>query len=862
MVSGVVAATPGLAAQLVLGGPPGSGAFGATVTVLANGNFVVTDPGFDAPGPIPNVGAVHLFHADGTLLSTLVGTRAGDAVGNGGVFVLANGNFVVRSSVWDNGAAVDAGAVTFGSGSTGISGAVSAANSLVGSQAGDAVGNVGLVLLANGNYLVRSPFWNSGAISNAGAVTWASGSSGVSGPVSSANSLVGSHAEDQVGDEVTRLSNGNYVVTSAIWDNGGVVDAGAAIFGSGTAGVAGTVSAANALVGTQAGDQVGAAAIALVDGDYVVASPNWRNGTVADAGAATFGSGVAGIHGAVSAANSLVGTRSGDRVGSSIAALSNGHYVVVSPSWDDGMSVDVGAATFASGASGLTGVIDASNSLVGSASGDRIGLFGVVPIATGSYVVRSPLWNHGAIVDAGAVTWGSGAGGVSGVVSVENSLVGTSGNAQVGSAGVAVLDNGDYVVNSPTALGNLGAVTFGPGAGGVSGPVSSANSLVGSTPGDGAESVIVPLANGGYLVSSPRWDHAGIVDAGAVTFGTPGTGVAGAIQPGNSLVGTRAADAVGFPAPVPLRNGNYVVLSAGWDRGNVVDAGAATFGSGSTGVLGAISPGNSLVGAQPGDRVGARALALADGDYVVASPLWNDGPRVDVGAATFASGIGGLSGEVSAANSLVGSSNSDQLGAQIGAAFDNGRYAVVASLWDDGALTDAGAITLGLEDGSVTGPVDPQHSVSGSIAGAGLNQVFAYDAERNQLVVGQPNANRVVLHRTGAATSILITGDTPDPSAAGQAVAFTAIVESSSSFPSDGGVRFRSDSGETCSDSTPTTSGPQTAEFSCSVVFTTAGSLEVIAEYLGSVRFAYSASAVELHMVGGDALFVDGFESP
>ena len=56
--------------------------------------------------------------------------------------VLSNGNYVVRSPDWDNGAAADAGAVTWGSGTTGITGTVSAANSLVGSTAGDQVGYV------------------------------------------------------------------------------------------------------------------------------------------------------------------------------------------------------------------------------------------------------------------------------------------------------------------------------------------------------------------------------------------------------------------------------------------------------------------------------------------------------------------------------------------------------------------------------------------------------------------------------------------------------------------------------------------------------------------------------------------------
>lgn len=39
------------ATQTDIPGPPGSGAFGTTVTVLPNGNFVVIDPSFDQITP-------------------------------------------------------------------------------------------------------------------------------------------------------------------------------------------------------------------------------------------------------------------------------------------------------------------------------------------------------------------------------------------------------------------------------------------------------------------------------------------------------------------------------------------------------------------------------------------------------------------------------------------------------------------------------------------------------------------------------------------------------------------------------------------------------------------------------------------
>ena len=49
-------------------------------------------------------------------------------------------------------------------------------------------------------------------------------------------------------------------------------------------------------------------------------------------------------------------------------------------------------------------------------------------MTNGNYVVRSALWDSGTILDVGAVTWGNGTSGVSGVVSSSNSIVGQTAN--------------------------------------------------------------------------------------------------------------------------------------------------------------------------------------------------------------------------------------------------------------------------------------------------------------------------------------------------------------------------------------------------------------------------------------------------
>ena len=202
------------------------------------------------------------------------------------------------------------GAVTFANGTSGITGAISSANSLIGQSASNFVGKR-VNALENGNYVVQSPSWDNASVPNVGAVTFGSGITGITGVVSPANSLVGSTTDDFLDVSITALSNGNYVVKNSLWDNGAATDAGAVTFGSGTTGVSGAVSAANSLVGSTAGDLIGVDINELSNGNYIVQSSLWDNGAAANAGAVTFGSGTTGVAGTISPAISLVGLDGG-----------------------------------------------------------------------------------------------------------------------------------------------------------------------------------------------------------------------------------------------------------------------------------------------------------------------------------------------------------------------------------------------------------------------------------------------------------------------------------------------------------------------------------------------------------------------
>ena len=691
-------------AQIDINGPAGSGSFGSTVTVLANGNFVVTDPTYSAPGPVASVGAVYLYNgATRALVSTLTGTTANDGVGTA-ITALANGSYVVSSPLWDNATAVDAGAVTWCSGTAGCTGPVTPANSLVGGAANDGVGAgssfAGILALANGSYIVTSPQWDNGSAIDAGAATWCSGAAGCTGLVTQANSLVGSTAHSRVGSNGVRaLPNGNLLVNSPGWSDGVTPRVGAVTWCAAT-GCTGPVTPANSLVGGPAGDQTGSDGITLLaNGNYVVSLSNWDNGDIPEAGAVTWCSGAAGCTGPITQANSLTGSTVNDWVGSNgIQALANGNYVVSSPWWDDGETADVGAVTLCSGTAGCTGPVASANSLTGSTLTDMVGAE-VKPLTNGNYVVSSPYWSNAGTFNAGAVTWCSGATGCTG-------------------------------------------------------PVTSANSLVGSSLMDGVGNGITALANGSYVVSSPGWNNDEAAQAGALTWCSGAAGCTGPVTPANSLVGSSADDQVGSNGVTALANGNYV-SSPWWDDGATPSVGAATWCSGAAGCTGPITLANSLTGSTANDQVSSNGITvLTNGHYVVSSPDWNDGTTTGVGAVTWCSGTTGRKGLVTLANSLVGSTALDGVGWDGITALANGNYVVMSLGWDNGAIIDAGAVTLVDGSRTIAGSITAGNSVRGTLE----NETFVpvYDGVIGKLLVGRPISNIVSVFGFGLGSRLYL----------------------------------------------------------------------------------------------------------
>jgi filamentous hemagglutinin family protein len=792
---------------------PGAGeGFGGWQNLeLTNGNILISSSYDNTFGA--RSGAVYLYNPSGTLISAVVGSAAGDRVGaftiydSPGVTVLGNGNVIITSDNWSGGM----GAVTWMSSSGLLStgsagGTVSSSNSLVGSNAGDKVGSIGnvngLTQLVNGNVVITSSYWNNGGTpANAlGAVTWMNGTNGKlsdgtnGGAVSATNSLVGSTAGDRIGyglyggDGITQVQvSGNYVVLSSYWGSAGVAAnaLGAVTWMNGTNGKlsdgtnGGVLSNANSLVGSNVGDKVGTMSITQVNtgvpytydssaitvgasGNLVIVSNNWNNGGAAvGAGAVTWMNGGngslvgGGMGGLVSSTNSLVGTAAGDKVGtvntqpytwltqetSGVLWLPNGNYLVRSGEWGSGGVTNTGrgAVTWGSGFAGVAGNISSSNSIVGSTNFDLVGAGwtnattadpGVVVLPNGNYVVISSQWASG----TGAVTWGDGTIGTSGVVSgiqtagAAFSLVGSAPGSNVGSQGITVQTGGsNFVVQSPLfdyfTLTNNGAVTWMNGATGAlsngtfGGMVNGTNSLMGTSVSDGVGAVTA-LSNGNFVALTPLWNGGGVATAalGAVTWinGSDGhlsdNNSGGSISSTNSLVGNAAGDNIGSSGFTVVSNGstftNLLVNSYNYGSGGVSNAGlgAVTWMNGANGQLstggtgGVVSSANSLVGSLAGDQAGNGngSVQLGNGNVLIHSYYWNS----TAGALTWMNGASGAlsdtltGGAIGASNSLIGSTTGDQVGGSV-FQLGNGNVAITSPAWDNTAIpaVDAGAVT-------------------------------------------------------------------------------------------------------------------------------------------------------------------------
>jgi hypothetical protein len=631
------------------------------VQVLANGDYVVRSKICDN-GAIVNAGAFTLCNGTtGTsgIVSTtnsvmggndydFVGTGIGSGSIGNPIIELPNGNIVLFSNLWHNGAVADAGAVTFINRSAPFTGVITSANSLVGIKPQDFVGKNGCTVLSNNNFVVSSIEWDNAAISDAGAATWVNGTTGLTGAVSASNSLVGNNDGDRVGEKsdngpslnaIYALPNGNYVVGSFRYNSGW----GAATYCNGTTGTSGLIIGSNSILGTAPLQSVSYGGIKLLpNGNYVLISYDYLlRGAVTWCNGAT-GKPIDGM-GTISVLNSLMGNAMGDQVGSTVVVLPNSNYVVASPFFKNGAIPNAGAVTLCAGNGTAVGNVGSANSFVGGTPNDFIGKDGVAVLANGNFVFGSSLWDNGATTNAGAVTFCKKdfTGTYTGILTGANSLVGTAMSEQLGSnvgaststntnvySPIIPLPNGNYVVQNDRftngAADAAGAVIWCDGTNGRTGNITNSNALVGTTTADyiGSNGIVV-LPNSNYVVSSPSWDDAAKTNAGAITFCRGDGTTTGAMDISNSVIGNFSNTAVGsngngaflsneLNASAPpsffagytnyhiqkLGNGNYIIGGDAFQ--SQLNYNGFAYGSATTGLTGYFNPCNSLTAPNQG----------------------------------------------------------------------------------------------------------------------------------------------------------------------------------------------------------------------------------------------------------------------
>jgi hypothetical protein len=469
---------------------------------------------------------------------------------------------------------------------------------------------------------------------------------------------------------------------------------------------------------------------------------------------------------------------SSTNVAYTVKVLPNGNILVADYRFDDGATTDVGAVHLYDGET-----LERINTLKGSTQNDYVGSGGVEIIQQGdniSYVVVSPYWSSdGSTLHVGAVTFCDGETGCPddddndySTITASNSLVGSEADDYVGGksggldyGNVVILSDGDYVVVSTEWGGGKGAVTWCSGTTGCQGVVSDLNSLIGTRTNDiVGYAGVTALDNGNYVVSSSRWHDASNQDVGAVTWceGTASDKCTGAVAAGNSLVGAKYSGIqIGSGGTVALEGNQYLVVSpeAKVGSGTVKD-GAVTFCDHDDETMSCYdeefshwdgsAKEHSLYGTQF-EYVGAivteysedehtasayksGVTVLSDGTYVVASSAWGSVIESSwvyhhYGAVTWcdpnaADGDPGdcLGVQVGETNSLVGSTDEDQVGLGGVTELDDGSYVVASPFWNLSAESTAtGAVTWCDPDAadSATGDcLDVEVSQTNSLVGS------------------------------------------------------------------------------------------------------------------------------------------------
>lgn len=623
--------------------------YAASAETLPNGNILIVDSYYSSEG-ISRRGRVLLLNPDGSIRATLLGAGVEDQIGSGGATVLSNGNVVVQSPLVDS------------------------------------------------------------AVLDSGAVTWMSGAATGTRVVSPSTSVVGTTAGARIGVLMLSLESGDYIVAD--------IAGGRLIKFSGDMPFAGAIGAF-AGVTSSVTDLVDVSALSLPNGDIVLTMPKFRGGTGAVSRWAS-----ANFQGEVSEATAMIGRRTGDLVGSGgVTVLNNGNFVICSPNVSaSGSMLNAGAATFVTANGTLTGNISADNSLIGANADDHVCSGGIVKLRdSANYVVVSPDFQMSG-ARSGAATWARGTAGLTGIVSPTNSLVGVSraGTFAVNNLSVVPLATGNYAVMFSGTGATLqddpltgGPVLLGSRDAGISGRPTSANAVF-VRDASRETDALYALSGGGFAVYREMFtaEYAAIHSYDGRTL-TPGEALS------SSALLIRRPGSV-----VPLSNGTFAVISSvGFPSSDSwitrrSDASTASLIAGSENSV--LAPTSSI-----------SVVALPNASAVVKAPFYDSGRGLWSWLPTTT-----WTGTIDRSNAVIGTDVTHSLGSDEIIPFSDGSFLAVAR-------ANSGAVCEYSGNGPISGGVNPAYCFIGTIPLDYLDII--HDPSERYWAVLQPYAQKLTI---------------------------------------------------------------------------------------------------------------------
>lgn len=374
------------------------------------------------------------------------------------------------------------------------------------------------------------------------------------------------------------------------------------------------------------------------------------------------------------------------------------------------------------------------NSLTGDDIEDRWGSEGLYALDNGNFLIVSSQDDVGGLVDAGSVILVDPNGSSLALIS------GDQNQDQIGSEGITVLSNGNFLIKSRFddvgGLVDVGSVKLVNGSTGQVISTLSSDEVSDNFANAGA----FALPQGRFLISSILDDRLGLIDCGSVQLVNGDTGSVIA-----EISGDQDYDQIGLGGISVLSNGNFVISSWRDDFGSVSNAGSVKLVDGATGsVIVSIEGDNDedYFGNKPATSLFDQS-GLNEIHFVIVAPYDDISSLADAGSVHV---LDGVTGAILA--SFVGDHDSDFLG--YNGILDklsnsnDGKFAILSEFDGVGSNSNEGSIklinklTLSLE-----------FTIQGTASDSGLGRGQALVLSNGNFVISNPNAGQGLLINIG-----------------------------------------------------------------------------------------------------------------